>query len=318
MKPALLVFLGLVAAQPAVFAALEQTAPPQPPADADRPLLVWDVDPSLRDKLPRSFRTSAQPLTAAPGKPAPDTDGLATLRVSGSAEFTADSLKRLLAKLPGPVTIFDLRQEDHGFVNGEAISWFATNNWANVGKTHDAVLADEAAHLAALKPGASVSLADDRSIKGGPGLTAPETVTADQVETEEQLVTAAGASYVRITVSDHSRPSDAEVDRFIAAVRALPPDGWAHFHCRAGKGRTTTFMAMYDMLRNAGQVPLAGIVNRQSQLIGDYDVLKPTDDATKAAQFADRIAFVRAFYDYARANPGGRPQLWTEWLKTQS
>jgi hypothetical protein len=23
----------------------------------------------------------------------------------------------------------------------------------------------------------------------------------------------------------------------------------------------------------------------------------------------------RAFYDYARANPNGRPQFWSEWLK---
>ena len=32
---------------------------------------------------------------------------------------------------------------------------------------------------------------------------------------------------------------------------------------------------------------------------------------------ADRAAFVRAFYDYARANPGGHRQLWTEWLAAQ-
>jgi hypothetical protein len=31
---------------------------------------------------------------------------------------------------------------------------------------------------------------------------------------------------------------------------------------------------------------------------------------------ADRAAFVRAFYDYARANPNGQPQLWSEWLKS--
>jgi hypothetical protein len=36
----------------------------------------------------------------------------------------------------------------------------------------------------------------------------------------------------------------------------------------------------------------------------------------KAPYTKDRTAFVRAFYNYARANPNGRPQLWSEWLKS--
>jgi hypothetical protein len=300
-----------------LFAALEQKSPPTPPADADKPLLVWDVDPALRAGLPRNFRTTNDPVRLTDG-PAPDATGLAGLRASGGAEFTAASLKLMLAKLPGPVTIFDLRAEDHGFVNGEPISWYATNNWANAGKTHAAIVADESGRLGAFVPGESCSLADDRAIKEEAGVTPPEKITVVQTETEGQLVAADGAAYVRITVSDHARPTDAEVDRFILAVRQMPPGGWAHFHCRAGKGRTTTFMALYDMLRDAGSVALPDIIRRQSLLIGDYDLLKPnTEGGWKTAVFEDRAAFVRAFYDYARANPNGRPQLWSEWLKTQ-
>ena len=96
----------------------------------------------------------------------------------------------------------------------------------------------------------------------------------------------------------------------------MPADGWAHFHCRAGKGRTTTFLALYDMLHNARAVALDDIINRQSLLAGDYDLFKPeAGGGWKAAVFEDRAAFVRAFYEYARANPGGQPQLWTQWLK---
>jgi hypothetical protein len=36
----------------------------------------------------------------------------------------------------------------------------------------------------------------------------------------------------------------------------------------------------------------------------------------KAPYTANRAKFVRAFYDYARANPNGRPKLWSEWLKS--
>jgi hypothetical protein len=301
-----------------VRAVPEIKAPPTPPADANHPLLVWDVAPELRHGLPRNFRTTDQPLPPPhPGQflnPA----GLAELHESGSAQFTAASLALILPKLRGPVTVFDLRQESHLFVNGEPVSWYATNNWANAGKAHDQIVTDEAVRMSALRPGGTLALADDRSIKQEPGVTPPEPVAIAACTREADLVAADGAAYVRITVNDHSRPTDEEVDRFVAAVRQIPVDGWVHFHCRAGKGRTTTFMVLYDMLRNAGRVPLNDIVNRQSVLAGDYDLFKPeSDGGWKAAVFADRAAFVRAFYDYARANAGGQPMLWTQWLKSQ-
>ena len=62
---------------------------------------------------------------------------------------------------------------------------------------------------------------------------------------------------------------------------------------------------------------LEGIVCRQKLLGHNYDVLRPAGPGNwKAPYIEDRIAFLRAFYDYARANPNGRPQLWSEWLKS--
>jgi len=123
------------------------------------------------------------------------------------------------------------------------------------------------------------------------------------------------------TVTDHARPLDDEVDHFIVAVRALPTEGWAPLSLPCRQGRTTTFLALYDMLRNAPRVALDDIVNRQSLLAGDYNLLasEPAsgDEAWKAGVGADRAAFVRAFYEYAKANPNGRPQMWTEWLKAR-
>jgi protein-tyrosine phosphatase len=297
-------------------APLEQKTPPTPPPDAATPLLVWDVAPELRAALPRNFRTTDQPLVVKDGR-TPDAAGLATLHESGGSEFTPAGLKLMLAKLRGPVTIFDLRQETHLFVNDLPVSWMATNNWANVGRPHDAILADETARAQACAPGTPLALADDKAKKSDDGATPPEKITIARASTEREIVEAAGAHYVRLTVTDHARPLDAEVDRFILAVRELPADGWAHFHCRAGRGRTTTFMALYDMLRNARQVSVEDIARRQEILGNDYDVLKPAEAGSwKAPITADRIAFVRAFHDYAKANPNGRPQLWSEWLKS--
>ena len=312
LAPAGLLFglAAMLAAAPPV-----QKSPPTQPADAARPLLVWDVAQGALEGLPRSFRMTSDGVKAG-GSQTPDTTGLADLRASASAAFTEANLKLVLSRLPGPVTVFDLRQEDHVYVNGQPVSWYASNNWANVGRSHDAIIASEAARAQALAPGAVIELADAEAKKGA-AATAPQSMVVARVATERDVVTAAGASYVRLTVSDHARPLDGEVDRFILAVRALPAGGWVHFHCRAGKGRTTTFIVLYDILRNARRASLDDIVNRQSLLLGDYNLLALGEQSGwKAGLAADRAAFVRSFFDYARANPDGRPQLWTEWLKT--
>ena len=76
-------------------------------------------------------------------------------------------------------------------------------------------------------------------------------------------------------------------------------------------------MVLYDMLRNATRVSLEDIVQRQKLLGYGYDVLGPDGPGNwKAPYMEDRIAFVRAFYNYACANPNGRPQLWSEWLRS--
>ena len=145
----------------------------------------------------------------------------------------------------------------------------------------------------------------------------PQQVTVERASIERDVVQRAGASYVRITVTDHTRPLDDEVDRFVLAVRALSENAWAHFHCEAGLGRTTTFMVLFDILRNANRVSLDDLVGRQKILSNGYDVLQPNEPGNwKAPYAAERAAFVRAFYEYARANPNGRPQLWSEWLKS--
>ncbi len=280
----LFVFAFLVVPATLLAITLVEKHPPVRPADADSPTLIWDIDLKLANALPRNFRTTDDRFKESKGETLART-GLKDLRASGSGEFTPEGLKLLLARTRGPVTVFDLRQETHIFVNELPVSWYATNDWVNVGRSQSAIEADEASRV-------------------------------ECASTEHDIVGAGGASYVRLTITDHARPLNEEVDRFILAVRALPENAWAHFHCEAGLGRTTTFMVLYDMLRNANRVSLEDIVTRQKILGNNYDVLQPAEPANwKAPHMADRAAFVRAFYDYARANPNGQPQLWSEWLK---
>ena len=88
-------FLALLLAPAALFSAtLVQKSPPIRPADADSPVLIWDVDLKLAKNLPRNFRTTDDPIKANKGQVPSDT-GLADLHASGSGEFTADGLKLL-------------------------------------------------------------------------------------------------------------------------------------------------------------------------------------------------------------------------------
>src|SRR6266446_8420900 len=159
------VCLALLLVPVALFSAtLVQKNPPVRPADADSPVLIWDVDPKLEKSLPRNFRTTDDRLKTDKGQ-IPAETGLADLHASGSGEFTADNLKFVLAQARGPVTVFDLRQETHIFVNGLPISWFATNDWANVGRTQSEIEADEAARVQSLKPGSEIAVRPGEVIK---------------------------------------------------------------------------------------------------------------------------------------------------------
>src|SRR5438094_9704776 len=159
-------------------ATLVQKNPPVRPTDANSPVLIWDID--LKQILPRNFRTTDKPLKSNKGGQLPASNGLADLHASGSGEFTADNLKFVLAQARGPVTVFDLRQETHIFVNGLPISWFATHDWSNVGRTHDEIEADEAARVKSLKAGSKIVVHSGAAIKKtGVTSSAPENVTVE-------------------------------------------------------------------------------------------------------------------------------------------
>lgn len=226
----------------------------------------------------------------------------AELRISGSATFGPKGLKEIAKPVKrdkAALYIIDLRQESHGLVNDIPVTWQADRDWANADLNHDEAIRRERRQLGDMRVG--------EKVKG---------IKIKSIETEESMVRSAGHQYVRLTVTDHVRPVDSEVDRFIEAVRTLPDNAWLHFHCRAGKGRTTTFMVLYDMLVNARYVSFDEIVNRNTKLSNDYDVLSVGDPkGWKYVYQKERAEFVRSFYEYAKAHPRGQNVLWSEWVR---
>ena len=230
------------------------------------------------------------------GGKTPSRDGLTTLRASGSSEFSKEGLAEIIGRIPASaITVVDLREESHGFINDRPVSWEADKNAINKGKNLAEIVKDEKTRL------------DDEVKKRG-GIRSSYN--------EEELCRKLGVKYIRIPVTDFSRPEDSDVDYFIDFVRTLPPDTWLHFHCKAGAGRTTTFMVLYDMMRNADKVSYEDIVVRQ-YIIGGSDLSgrETKGDAWFDVLARERNAFVKEFYRYCRDNRDGFRQSWSEWKK---
>src|SRR5438094_3122099 len=153
----------------------------QPPRSLDPPVLIWDIDLKLANALPRNFRTTDDPLEENKGE-TPSTTGLSDLRTSGSGEFTPESLKLVLTRTRGPVTVFDLRQETHIFVNALPVSWYASHDWAHVGRSHEEIVSEEAARVQSFKPGSDIDVRPGQPVKHGNGNSVtPQRVNVERV-----------------------------------------------------------------------------------------------------------------------------------------
>lgn len=227
------------------------------------------------------------------------------LKISGSSQFSELGLKAVRARIPARrVTIVDLRQESHGFAAGLPVSWEADANKANQGKAREDVQADEARRLAALsrERRADLTRLDERWTRKTTQVFA---VRPGRTLTEEQLAREAGLGYVRFAVTDHTHPADADVDRFVA-LRAGDP-AWLHFHCKAGIGRTSVFMAMADMMQNARTTPAREIIARQGGAV-KYDL-----EDTRSADSRARRDFLHRFHRYCAEQTPEFRVPWSRW-----
>src|SRR5436190_19335326 len=83
---------------------LVQKNPPVRPSDADSPVLIWDIDLTLANAIPRNFRTTDERLKSGNGTP-PATNGLSDLHASGSVVYADDYYKMLQKHMHGQATI---------------------------------------------------------------------------------------------------------------------------------------------------------------------------------------------------------------------
>ncbi|CAN7747138.1 hypothetical protein LJR056_006812 [Paenibacillus sp. LjRoot56] len=273
-------------------------------------LIVESIGDSLR--LPKRFRMCVDDLEAGM-ESLPNLSGFRELRASASGQYARQELRAMKGAIgEHQIVLVDLRQENHGFVNGMAVNWHGLHNGANKGLSNDEVLIKENGLLNGLSRQASITF---DTLKGKSIDIGAPVNGAKEILSEEELAAAEDFMYKRFFVTDHHRPLDHEVDRFIDWVNELPNGVWVHFHCRGGVGRASTFFSMYDMMRNAGNVAFEDLTERQ-RLIGgrDFKRMDP-EDTYKYEQAVERLKYIKQFYDYCKDNIGDDYQRsWSEWI----
>lgn len=282
-------------------------------------LLVYDEDLNqAKIRNPRCFSTEfVKPRDNAE---LPTRAGLEKLRYSASAQFSESSLKQVLpTEGVGQIWLVDLRRESHGFVNGLPISWFAPQNQSNLDLSLSDVESQENKLLDALRnqPDHKIVINEITDKKSGIILkSTPHEVQVNLVESEQDFAHRLGLGYIRFPVSDHHRPLDAEVDAYVKFIRDLPEQDWLHFHCRAGKGRTTSFIVMLDILKNAKEVSFEDIVTRHYLMGGAelMNVSEDNEDNWKKQWAVDRKEFLQKFYEYAKSIDSEKI-LWSAWIQ---
>lgn len=276
-----------------------------------RTMLVLDMRNA--PELPKHFRMSTDSLPANI-----NAKGLAELQIAGGAQFSKSAFYKLTSKINAKkIMVIDLRQESHGMLNGNAVSWYGVRNADNANKTMEEVEKDQSELLTELgdEEVATVNKVMQKNAEGEIKKIKATEYMVHQTSTEQELVTGLGHRYKRIYVQDFHAPSDKQVDRFITAINNVPPNKWIYFHCRAGIGRTTVFMTMYDMMKNAKQVSFDDIMTRQAALGGKDLRIMPPKNHFKYKASVERLEFLKQFYQYAHDNKDNFKTSWMAWVK---
>ncbi|EES48869.1 phytase [Clostridium botulinum] len=257
------------------------------------------VDNLRTNKIPSNFRTTSN-LTNIKNNSSLNLKGLETLNTSGSQQFSKDNLDILTKSIDStlPILVIDLRQESHGFVNEFPISFANEKNDANLGLSKSAVTFTEKKDLKSIKLNTPLTFYKHPEIN----------VVPKEVLSEKQLTKSYSLNYSRVPVTDTKLPTNEMVDCFINIVKECSKENWLHFHCKAGFGRTTTFMIMYDMIKNYNNATYDEIIKRQFAL-ANFDEKEIIELSS-----SDRINFLNQFYNYCKDVNGNFDTTWSSWL----
>lgn len=208
-------------------------------------------------------------------------NGLSILNISGSGQFSKEGFSTIRESIDNKYNLIDidLRQEAHGFLNGYPINWPRTHS--NPDSSLKEIMINEKNKLDSIKLNKPLSFYN----------VPCKVVIPSEVNNEKEFVSYNKIFYIRFPVIDGSIPTEDTTNMFVDFVSKQPKNSWLHFHCKEGIGRTTTFMIMYDILKNGKTTPLDDIINRQIELA------KMKTDEKNSFLFKERLDFLTDFYN---------------------
>lgn len=207
------------------------------------------------------------------------------LNISGSGQFTPNQLPNLVKSLgKEKILDIDLRQESHGFINDIAFSYTGNSDALNYGMSSNSVIVKEIKDLEKIKLNSNIKIYNKAR-------KPQEDLNVKKVMSEYDLVTKNNIEYIRLAVKSNGLPSEEVVDSFINIVKNKPKDLHTHFHCDYGDGRTTLFMAMYQIMNNNLDLSLDEILKYQFE-----------NGGVELNTNKERVNFLNNFYDYVKCN----------------
>lgn len=135
------------------------------------------------------------------------------------------------------------------------------------------------------------------------------------LRSEEMEAKAYGFDYISAPVGSRYVSSAENVDKFVVTMDSLPPETWIHFHCERGNGRTSLALVMFDIMKNAPQVPLEDIIRRQHLLGSEdlFDVVPWARGSYSLEMLTKRKKFIEDFYAFICQRKAGGQKTWAAW-----
>lgn len=141
------------------------------------------------------------------------------------------------------------------------------------------------------------------------------------LQTEAQILKGMGAHYFSpLKGNDNWLKDQHYMEDVIKFFESLPKDAILYIHCAHGKGRTTTFLVLYDIFLHRKNLTLQQIADRH-YCLGREDVMDTqlwdggswTEEALQA-----RKNLVERFYQYMTSQDAYPEKPWPQWNDEQA